>query len=41
MAVPGLYVSSELDVQQVDTVKEDELCVPSEVDLPGAPSNPT
>ncbi len=41
VAVPGLYVSSELDVQQVDTVKEDELCVPSAVDLPGAPSNPT
>jgi len=29
--VTSLYVSSELLSEQVDTIKEDELCVPSEV----------
>lgn len=36
VAAPGLYLSTQFDVDQVDTVKEDEFCVPSEVDLPAS-----
>ncbi len=41
VSMTGLYVSTQLDVEQVDTVKEDELCVPSEVDLPAGEPSPS
>ena len=34
-AVKGLYLSNQLDQEQADTVKEEDLCVPSDVELPG------
>ena len=34
--VKGLYLSNQLDTEQANTSKEEEFCVPSEVDLPPA-----
>ncbi len=33
--VSGLYLTNQFGLDQADTVKEEEFCVPSEVELPG------
>jgi hypothetical protein len=40
VSVTGLYLSTQFDVDQADTMKEDEFCVPSEVDLPASGGSP-